>query len=109
MPAPLHWDPENECSIWFWKFSIWFLVSLCILNVFEDQRNICFRSPHQNKVNIYLEAKHLDIDQSEGVVGCEEAADAEDELAGEVPQLRQKAVQEEGQGQAAHRDRNTCG
>ena len=56
----------------------------------------------------YLEAKHLDVHESEGVVCCEEAADPEDELAGEVPQLGQEAVQEEGQGEAAHRHRHAC-
>ena len=56
----------------------------------------------------HLEAEHLDIDEPEGVVGGEEAADAEDELAGEVPQLRQEAVQQEGQGQAAHGHGHPC-
>lgn len=56
----------------------------------------------------YLETKHLDVHESEGVVCCQEAADPEDELAGEVTQLGQEAVQEEGQGEAAHRDSDAC-
>ena len=69
---------------------------------------IWFPFRFKNKIR-YLETKHLNVHESEGVVCCEEAADPEDELAGEVPQLGQEAVQEEGQGQAAHGDRHTDG
>ena len=53
---------------------------------------------------VILDAEHLHIDESERVVSSEEGADAEDELAGEVPQLREEAVEEEGEGEAAHGD-----
>ena len=65
--------------------------------------------PSEVFIFLYLESKHLDVHESEGVVSSEEAADAEDELPGEVPQLGQEAVQEEGQGQAAHGDRDPDG
>ena len=74
----------------------------------HDCKTSIFAKVHFKLYLSHLEAEHLDIDEPERVVGGEEAADAEYELAGEVPQLRQEAVQQEGQGQAAHGHGHPC-
>ena len=56
-----------------------------------------------------LYSKHFHIDQPEGVVGREEGADAEYELAGEIPELGEETVEEEGESEAAHGDGHADG
>ena len=50
-----------------------------------------------------------EVDEDEGEGGGLEGADGEDELAGEVPQLREEGVEEEGEGQAEDGDAEADG